>query len=119
MALALPSACGSEAPAPTGRQSTGATCGSSTLTYATFAAPLLTQYCTGCHSAALVGAARSSAPLGLDFDTLTDVRTAAAAIDRVAGSGPDAVNTDMPPGAPRPRLDQRERLASWLACGAP
>jgi uncharacterized membrane protein len=118
MALALP-ACGADEPSPARRQPTGATCGSSTQTYATFAEPLLAQYCTSCHSAALAGAARSSAPVGLDFDTLTDVRAAAAAIDRVAGSGPDAVNTDMPPGSPRPSLDQRVQLAAWLACGAP
>lgn len=117
--LTLSTACGSETPTPTGRQPTGATCDSSTLTYATFAAPLLAQYCTSCHSSALVGAARSSAPAGLDFDTPTGVRAAATAIDRVAGSGPDADNTDMPPGSPRPSLEARAQLASWLACGAP
>jgi|JI10StandDraft_1071094.scaffolds.fasta_scaffold233051_2 uncharacterized membrane protein len=119
MLLALPAACGGEDPLPARRQPTGAVCGSSTQTYATFAAPLLAQYCTSCHSSALVGAARSSAPAGLDFDTLTGVRAAASAIDRVAGSGPDADNTDMPPGSPRPSLEARAQLASWLACGAP
>ena len=40
-------------------------------------------------------------------------------IDQMAGSGPAATNTQMPPGDKAPSKEDRERLSTWLACGAP
>lgn len=118
-ALAV-AACGGE-PTPTPvRQPTQATCppGDPT-TYESFGRGFAERYCTLCHSSTVSGPARRDAPVGLDFDSVAGVRAAAAEIDRVAGSGPAAINRDMPPGSPRPTDEERVTLARWLACGAP
>lgn len=113
-------ACGGDDPSPARRQPTGAMCtASSTTTYASFAQAFFAAYCTSCHARAVVGPARAGAPAGLDFDTVEGIRAAADRIDRVAASGPDATNPDMPPGNPRPSAAERARLGEWLACGAP
>ena len=39
-------------------------------------------------------------------------------IDEQAAAGPDAVNTEMPIGAPAPTQAERQLLGEWLACGA-
>ena len=100
---------------------TGATCPpDSTLTYETFGRDFMSQYCTTCHSSALVGAARNGAPSDHDFDTLEAIRDVGADhIDRAAGAGPDYVNTFMPPSGQEPRPSEAERrlLGEWLACG--
>jgi hypothetical protein len=36
----------------------------------------------------------------------------------MAGAGDDVTNTLMPPSAPRPSVEERKKLAQWLACGA-
>jgi hypothetical protein len=57
----------------------GATCPTdSTLTYDTFGQSFMEQYCTGCHSSALTGAARNGAPGAHDFDTLEGIRDVGA-----------------------------------------
>lgn len=115
-------ACGGtdEEPPAARRQPTGALCSTtSTLSYATFGEPFARHYCVVCHASTVSGPARAGAPVGLDFDSVGGLRAAAARIDRVAAAGPDHTNTDMPPGNPRPSLDERTRLGAWLACGAP
>ena len=84
-----------------------------TLTYARFGAQFLSTYCNGCHSAPDGG--RHGAPDSFRFDTLDEVHQHAARIF-VRAAGP---NTTMPPGPDDPPLDQRDKLAEWLACGAP
>lgn len=87
---------------------------SSPLTYESFGAPFLLDYCTGCHSSKLDEPKRQGAPLGVDFDTLAGVRShLVRAYERAADD-----HTTMPPaGGPSPEL--RKQLGDWLACGAP
>ena len=78
------------------------------------------DYCTRCHSSALVGAARNGAPSDHNFDTLANIHdTALEHIDEEAAAGPDHVNTSMPPSGPRPTEAERQKLGEWLACDAP
>ncbi len=88
-----------------GGQETGATCPpDSTLTWETFGETFMSAWCVDCHSG---------------FADPVRVRRDAGEIDRVAGAGPNGVNTEMPEGQLKPTLQEREALATWLACGAP
>jgi len=40
-------------------------------------------------------------------------------IDEIAGVGPSASNSAMPPSGTKPTEAARRQLAEWLACGAP
>lgn len=92
---------------------------SSTLTYANFGQPFMTQYCTRCHSSTLTGDARMGAPAFHDFDTQLGIQQVANHVDQTAGSGPASTNQSMPPSDPRPTPEERQMLAEWIACGAP
>ncbi len=82
------------------------------LTYETFGRAFLGEHCDRCHSAA--EGLRHGAPENVRFDTLADVeRYRARMFARAATS-----NTSMPPGSDDPSPEDRELLASWLACGA-
>jgi uncharacterized membrane protein len=83
------------------------------LTYDDFGADFLQGNCNLCHSAE--AAARHGAPESFRFDTLDEVHARASRIF-VRAAGP---NTSMPPGPNDPALDERDKLAEWLACGAP
>jgi hypothetical protein len=86
----------------------------SALSSENFGGPFLLTHCTGCHHSSLGEAERAGAPVGVDFDSLDDVRARA---DRIWARAADH-NTSMPPaGGPAP--DERVRLGEWLACGAP
>ncbi|MBL8973019.1 MAG: hypothetical protein JNK56_20700 [Myxococcales bacterium] len=86
----------------------------SILSSENFGAPFMLTYCNGCHSKGLAADERADAPLGMNFDTLADVRTHAPRIWLRAADH----NASMPPyGAPA--QDERTRLGEWLACGAP
>ena len=99
---------------------TEATCPTgSTLTYANFGQQFMTDYCTRCHSSTLSGTARMGAPAFHDFDTQLGVQQVADHIDETAGSGPAATNQGMPPDGAKPTLEERQKLAEWIACGAP
>lgn len=88
-------------------------CTGTTLTYDSFGAAFMDAHCNGCHSA---GAGdRHGAPESFRFDTLDEIHAHAARIF-VRAAGP---NTSMPPGPVDPPADERDRLAEWLACGAP
>lgn len=86
----------------------------SVLTWESFGGPFLRNWCTGCHSADVAGPARYGAPDGVDFDTKAAARAWRERIWLRAG---DANDTMPPAGGPGP--EERERLAEWLACGAP
>jgi hypothetical protein len=101
---------------------TGAECpDDATLTYANFGSGFMSAFCVDCHDSRKTGADRNGAPAFHDFDTLQGIRSVAEHIDWMAGAGPDAVNELMPPAdhPPLPTLAERQRLAEWLACGAP
>lgn len=95
--------------------STGAACDDS-LTYEDDIKPIAEKYCTRCHSTKVKGDARMNAPEDHNFDSEEGILDAAAHIDEVAGSGPKATNTMMPPSAPKPTMEERETLAKFVAC---
>jgi cytochrome c5 len=100
--------------------STGSTCPPEpTLTYENFGSDFFASYCTRCHSSELSGPDRHGAPVGYNWDEIETVREHADLIDKMAAAGPDAVNTTMPLGNPRPAVEEREQLGEWLECGAP
>ena len=89
-------------------------CEASAATWDNTGAPLLTRWCTSCHSAHLEVGDRRGAPAGIDLDTLASAREVGRAIVRVA-SGDDAT---MPPAGGMSADDQR-RLTEWVQCGLP
>lgn len=84
------------------------------LTWQGYARGHLTTWCTPCHSRQVPVEERSGAPVGVDFDTLEDVRRFAERI-AVTGTGAEA---RMPP-AGGVSDEAKDLLAEWLACGAP
>ena len=84
-----------------------------TLSYENFGKPFLDANCQRCHGEPSEG--RNGAPSGYDFGSVEDVRTYKSRIFSRAA----ADNTTMPPGPDDPPIEERERLAEWLACGAP
>jgi uncharacterized membrane protein len=99
---------------------TGATCPpASTVTYDSFGRAFFDAYCQTCHASTVTGVDRRGAPAPITYDTVEEIRSDAARIDRHAAAGPDAVNGDMPRADPRPTLEERYTLGEWLACGAP
>ena len=83
------------------------------LTYDSFGRGFFIAQCNSCHSAEAGG--RDGAPASYRFDTLDDVRLHK---DRIFVRAA-ATNTSMPIGPNDPSSDDRDRLAEWLACGAP
>ncbi len=79
-------------------------------TYDSFGAGFVDTYCNSCHATS-----KNGAPAAFRFDTVEDIRTHAARIF-VRSAGP---NTTMPVGPIDPPAEDRDRLAEWLACGAP
>ena len=81
-----------------------------THTYASFGGHFVDTYCNSCHSTS-----KNGAPAAFRFDTVEDIRGHAARIF-VRSAGP---NTTMPVGPIDPPVEDRDKLAEWLACGAP
>jgi hypothetical protein len=99
---------------------TGATCpDGSTLTYDSFGRGFMDDYCVRCHSSEVTGDDRKGAPSDHNFDTQFEIQSFHDHIDWMAGAGPDAVNTQMPPSGTAPSEAERRQLSEWLACGAP
>ena len=86
----------------------------SILTYEDFGGPFMYSWCNGCHTSTLAEGQRQKAPVGVDFDTVDDVRAWADRIWMRAGDH----NVTMPPVG-GPEDDERGQLGEWLACGAP
>ena len=103
-----------------GGKATGVTCPTdSTLTYQNFGQSFMGTYCLRCHNSALTGAARHDAPTDLNFDTLAGVKAASKDIDTEAAASATITNESMPPDGEKPTVDDRRKLAEWLACGSP
>jgi uncharacterized membrane protein len=83
------------------------------LTYETFGRNFVTQNCQTCHGQPTSD--RKGAPEGFDFGTLEAVRDRKSRIFARAA----ADNVTMPPGPDDPPEADRNKLAEWLACGAP
>lgn len=87
--------------------------GGTSATYDNFGADFMARYCQSCHGSAAVD--RAGAPGEYIFDTALQVRRHAARIFVRSA----AENDSMPPGPVDPTRAERDRLADWLACGAP
>jgi uncharacterized membrane protein len=94
----------------------GAVCTSDAPNYDNFGRAFMQSYCTRCHSSTLKGAARQGAPDGHDFDSYLGVIAVADHVDEKAAAGPAIVNEEMPPSDPKPMLEERKKLGTWLAC---
>lgn len=98
-----------------------------------FGKTFMDTYCINCHDSSLRNSMRNGAPLFHDFDTLLGVLEVPDHIDQQAGFGPKAQNTFMPSGGtngqcpstlggkldeacPEPTVEERTKLAQWLAC---
>ncbi len=68
--------------------------------------------CTGCHSSGLMGADRSDAPVGVDFDTFE------AAMAEIEHAASDVAAGAMPPGGGLSDAEKNE-LYVWARCGTP
>jgi hypothetical protein len=84
-----------------------------TLDYENFGREFMSAHCQRCHG--MPSKDRQGAPSGYDFGSRDDVvRFRERIFSRAA-----ADNTTMPPGPDDPPEAEREKLAEWLACGAP
>ncbi|MDY7231275.1 c-type cytochrome [Hyalangium rubrum] len=92
--------------------------GGTTLTAQNFGLAFFQSYCTRCHSSTRTGAARNGAPPDFNYDTIEGIRAHLRDIDAEAGADGSAVNTEMPPGDPRPTDAERRQLSEWIGCGA-
>lgn len=87
--------------------------GGTDLTYDNFGASFINAHCQSCHGSESND--RQGAPGEFIFDTHEQViRHKERIFVRSA-----AENDSMPPGPDDPPLDERMKLADWLACGAP
>lgn len=82
--------------------------GGTTLTYQNFGAGFFASHCIHCHGGANGYSSRS-------FTTLSSIRENRERI--FVNSVGD--NPPMPPGPDDPTPEERQKLADWLACGAP
>jgi uncharacterized membrane protein len=87
--------------------------GGTKLTYENFGRAFFAGNCDSCHSAQTGD--RQGAPAEFAFDTVAQVRQHK---DRIfaRSAGP---NDSMPIGPNDPPREERDKLAEWLACGAP
>ncbi|MGH7284184.1 MAG: hypothetical protein ACRELY_21875 [Polyangiaceae bacterium] len=83
------------------------------VTYDNFAQDFFDTWCQSCHAANQTN--RNGAPDDIFFDTRDDIyRLRSQVYAQAAGT-----NSSMPIGAHGPSDSDREKLADWLACGAP
>ncbi len=87
--------------------------GGSALDYQSFGKPFFDRWCNDCHSKG--SSDRQGAPDDVNFDSRDQI---AGQRERIfVRSAAD--NDSMPPGPDDPPRSEREKLAEWLACGAP
>jgi uncharacterized membrane protein len=84
-----------------------------TVTYDNFAKDFFNTYCQSCHGAAVTD--RNGAPDDVFFDTRDDIWEQR---EQVFAQAADS-NSSMPIGPHGPTDAERQKLADWLACGAP
>lgn len=83
------------------------------LTYQNFGQGFFITHCNRCHSAE--SGDREGAPDGYSFDSLAQIQKHKTRIF-ARSAGP---NASMPIGPDDPPREERDKLAEWLACGAP
>ncbi|MCB9749070.1 MAG: hypothetical protein H6713_03585 [Myxococcales bacterium] len=84
----------------------------STADVKSFAEMTVWGSCTSCHSSALSGSSRQSAPEGVDFDSF---EAAMAQADHAAA---EVAEDEMPPGGGLSE-DAKNELYAWARCGTP
>lgn len=84
-----------------------------TLRYQSFGASFINGYCQSCHGSQSID--RKGAPGEFIFDTVDQIQRHRARIFVRSAAG----NNSMPPGPDDPSIEERNKLAEWLACGAP
>ena len=87
--------------------------GSNAVTYDNFAKDFFNTYCQSCHGASVTD--RNGAPDDIFFDTRDDIWEQR---EQVFAQAADS-NASMPIGPHGPTDADRQKLADWLACGAP
>lgn len=87
--------------------------GGTTLTYQNFGQGFFSANCDHCHSAQ--SGNREGAPDAYAFDSLAQILEHTERIF-ARSAGP---NDSMPIGPDDPPREERDKLAEWLACGAP
>lgn len=83
------------------------------LTYQGFGADFMEKHCQSCHGSKSPN--RYGAPGEFIFDEYDQIHSRA---DRIFARAA-ADNDSMPPGPDDPPEEERNKLAEWLACGAP
>lgn len=97
----------------TSSTSSSPTASTTALTYENFGQDFFDTWCQSCHAAAQTN--RNGAPDDIFFDTRDDIyRLRTQIYAQAAGT-----NSSMPIGPHGPPDSDREKLADWLACGAP
>ncbi len=99
--LAIVAACGTDADTQCAATS-----------YSTVGEPYLASWCRGCHSVDLPPGMRQAAPVGVNFDTLADVRAQLLPLQTSIANG------TMPPEG-GPSAEETAMMMTWLTCGAP
>lgn len=112
------SGCSPDSPLPAALLEQAESAGCGELSYQNFGADFFASYCLRCHNEQLVGdTARTDAPTGINYNTLSDIRVFQNRIRLRAG-----VQGDMPPRllpVPRPSEAERQMLIEWIDCGLP
>jgi hypothetical protein len=81
------------------------------LNWSNFGEGFFSLHCTSCHSSENSDVQRSGAPIGLDFDTYSEVVREVSRIE-IAAIGDDAA---MPPSS-KPTEAEIAMLSEWLTC---
>lgn len=84
------------------------------LSWESFGAAFMLEYCTGCHGRAVASGARQGAPDTVVFDDPNSIRELE---ERIWARAADN-NATMPPVG-GPDAETRRKLGQWLACGSP
>lgn len=106
--------CGAPGPGPAPAPAPPADCSQdASLDWDSVGRPLLTTWCTPCHSSSLSETARSGAPEGLDLDTYASVVQWSEQILASAGT------SDRMPPAGGMSDTERRLLSDWIPCGLP
>src|SRR5262245_32703157 len=92
---------------------TDPSCDRSFLRYDNFGSPFIVNWCRSCHSVHVPPDMRQDAPVGIDFDSVREIRLWAFQITVTTAE------IDSMPPAGGPAASERQMLVEWLTCGAP
>jgi uncharacterized membrane protein len=83
-------------------------------TYENYGREFVANHCLTCHSAEKEGTFRLGAPVGVDFDTVEEIRADSDAVHELT-----VVKKTMPFGTSSLTDEERQEFGAWLDCGAP